>query len=227
MRGRQAADAGIDGVRIGDVAEGEEILDRRRVDPPGEFGQGQQAAELGGEGESAIRQQRVMQRLLAQPVARQQQLAAVAVVEGEGEHAGKPLDAIGAPLLPGVQNGLGVRAGAIAMAELLQLGAHRLVIVDLAVEADDDGAALIGHRLMAASQIDDRQPAMAEGEMRLEMEAVPVRPAMRHGIGHPANPPGIRDPRIQRMKQAGYAAHEKHSPVAPAGRLASMMRLHS
>ena len=168
-----------------------------------------------------------MQRLLTQTVARQQQLTAITIVQREGEHAGEALDAIDAPLLPGMQDGLGIRACPVAMTELFQLGTYGLMIVDLAVEADDDGAALIGHGLLAAGDIDDGQPAMAEGEVRFEMKTVPVRAAMSHRIGHPANPPSRRDVRIQRMKKAGHAAHNNATPTAPTPHIGCQMRWHS
>ena len=44
--------------------------------------------------------------------------------------------------------------------------AQRAVVVDLAVEDDPARAVLVGHRLRAAGEVDDRQPAMAEATRR-------------------------------------------------------------
>jgi hypothetical protein len=44
----------------------------------------------------------------------------------------------------------------------LELGPHRRVVVDLAVERDPDRLVLVGERLMPAGEIDDAQAAVRE-----------------------------------------------------------------
>ena len=66
---------------------------------------------LGAEPQGAVAM-RVEQRLLAQPVAGDQQPAAPAVPEREGEHAAQPVDAVVAEVLVEVDDHLGVAAGA-------------------------------------------------------------------------------------------------------------------
>jgi hypothetical protein len=64
----------------------EELVDRERIevvaDPAGRGERGQ----LRGEGEAAARRLRVEERLLAEPVAGDQQLALAGVPDREGEH---------------------------------------------------------------------------------------------------------------------------------------------
>ena len=57
---------------------------------------------------------------------------------------------------------------------LAQLG----VVVDLAVEDDDDGAVLVGHRLRAAGDVEDREPPVAEADAVADVEAVAVGAAV-------------------------------------------------
>ena len=48
------------------------------------------------------------------------------------------------------------------MTAALQLGPQLAVIVDLAVLDDDDAAVLVGERLVAAVEVDDREAAGGE-----------------------------------------------------------------
>ena len=73
MPRRQAANGGIDGRRLRHVAEGQEVIQRHRIEAARQLGQRRQPADLRGEGEATIRQPGVVQRLFAQRVARQQQ----------------------------------------------------------------------------------------------------------------------------------------------------------
>ena len=52
--------------------------------------------------------------------------------------------------------------GAVAMAFGLELFPQLGLVVELAVVGDPDRAVLVGHRLGAAGDVDDRQPAMSE-----------------------------------------------------------------
>ncbi len=106
----------------------------------------------------AVGQQRVVQRLDAEPVAREEQRLLVAVPQREREHAAEALDAALAPRLPRVHDHFGVAARAEGVPERRQLGDQLLIVVDLAVEDDDDAAVLVVQRLLAGRQVDDRQP---------------------------------------------------------------------
>ena len=168
-----------DRARLGHVAEREVVLDRaagrcRARSPPCA------SSDFSSEPKTSVpsRQQRVVQRLDAEAVARQEQRLLVAVPQREREHAAEALDAVLAPRLPGVHDDLGVAARAEDVAERLQLGDQLLVVVDLAVEDDDDAAVLVEQRLLAGREVDDRQAAVAEADARLDVKAAFVGAAM-------------------------------------------------
>ena len=91
----------------------------------------------------------------AEPVAGQQQPAARAVPDREGEHAAQPLDQPLPFVLVKVDDHFGVALSAETMAAGLQPGAELLIVVDLAVKDDLDGAVFVADRLVAAGQVDD------------------------------------------------------------------------
>ena len=138
----------------------------------------QQRLQLGAEEQRAVAQHRVEHRLDAQPVAGEEQRLLVAVPEREREHAAEARHALLAPGLPGVDDHLGVAAGAEDVAQRLQLGHQLLEVVDLAVEDDADAAVLVEQRLLAGGDVDDRQPAMAEADARLDVDAALVGAAV-------------------------------------------------
>src|SRR4029434_3690002 len=53
------------------------------------------------------------------------------------------------------------------------------MVVNLAVENDPTGSVLVGHRLVSASSIDDRQTPMSERSRRVVEHAVAIGTAMR------------------------------------------------
>lgn len=85
---------------------------------------------------------RVIQRLDAQAVAHQQQVAVAAIEDGEGEHPGQVLATTLAPLQIGVQDHLGIAAGAELMSGPAQPLAQGIVVVHLA--GVDEGDLLAG-----------------------------------------------------------------------------------
>ena len=64
---------------------------------------------------------------------------------------------------------------------------QRLVIVDLAVEHDQDVAVLVRDRLVPAGQVDDAEPPHAEADPALDERAPVVRAAMADRVAHPAD----------------------------------------
>ena len=61
---------------------------------------------------------------------------------------------------------------------------QRGVVVDLAVEDRPDRAVLVGERLMAAGQVDDRQPPEPQCGMVVAIVARVVRPAVDEPVHH-------------------------------------------
>src|ERR1700722_11756084 len=81
------------------------------------------------------------------------------------------------------------------MTKPYQLGHRLAVIVDFTVEDDPDIASLVIEWLLAASDINDRQPAMTQPDARLQQEAIAVGSAMGDGIVHRGQHAGIDRPR--------------------------------
>ena len=70
------------------------------------------------------------------------------------------------------------------MSPAFELLAELAEVVDLAVEDDPDRLLGVGHRLMAAGQIDNRQSAKAEAERTRDVHALIVRPTVGDGPTH-------------------------------------------
>src|SRR5947207_4739311 len=102
-----------------------------------------ESGELAGEGEESPLGGGIIQRFLAEPVARQKQTGAAPVIDREGEHAVEAQRQILAPLLPAMDEdfGIGMMRGK-PMAAAHQLPTQFGVIVELAVEHDADLAVL-------------------------------------------------------------------------------------
>src|SRR5712691_5603825 len=86
MAGRQAGNSRIDGARGSYVTEAEEIMYCQGIHIETQARDGKDRFELGAESDSAVLLCDI-KRLDAQGVARQGQLAGVAVPDGHGEHA--------------------------------------------------------------------------------------------------------------------------------------------
>ena len=172
----------------------------------------EQRLDLAGEEQAAgLRRARVVERLDAEVVAVQHELAAAPVLpgaaqvgDGERPHAVEARGAGGAPLLVGVDDDLAVAVRAEGVAGGLELGAQLAVVVDLAVVDEPDGLVLVGHRLVPALAVDDAQAAVAEADGRRLEGAGVVGAAMHDGGGHaPEKLP------VGRAGEAEDAAHER------------------
>ena len=193
VRGRKLVDPLEEGARAGDETQGQVLVERAQVElRPGRLGAaaGEDRLDLGGE-EEAPAVETPVQGLLAEAVARQQELAAPHVPDGKGEHAAQLVDHALAAVLVEMENDLGVAAGLEEMAAADELAPQLAVVVDLAV-ADDPGAGvLVGDRLMPARQVDDREAAHGEAGLAEEHGALIVRPAVDQGVVHPLERFGI------------------------------------
>ena len=93
--------------------------------------------DLAGEKQRAVGAAAVVQRLDAEHIPRTEQHPGAAVPQRKREHPAQPGQQLAAPLLPSVQQDLGVGAGGKGVAQRRQLGGQRTVVVDFAVENDD------------------------------------------------------------------------------------------
>src|SRR5262249_11137331 len=117
-----------------------------------------------------------------------------------------------APLLVAVHEHFGVAViRAESMTARHELGPQPAMVVDFAVEGDDDGAILVLHGLRGCcSQIDNREPAMTEGDLAVagEPAVAAIRSAMSHYGGH-AFDQGTIDHAATVRQQTRYSAHSE------------------
>ncbi len=131
---------------------------------------------------------RIIERLDAEPVARQRHRAGVAFVDREGEHAVKPLDAGLAPFVERLEHHLGVAMREEVVAGRDQLFAQFRIVVDAAVEDDGQAERRVDHRLAGLfRQVDDLQPPVPEGDAPLRDDAAAVGAARRKRFCHPCH----------------------------------------
>src|SRR5579859_23400 len=110
----------------------------------------QQRLDLRGKG-NAIRGGGVIERLLAQAIARKKERPPSSVPQRKREHAVKPVEAALAPALIAGKQRLRVGSGRKTATRGLEFVAKGLMIIDLAVVTQDRGPRGVGHRLMATA----------------------------------------------------------------------------
>src|SRR6185312_6944533 len=215
MMGRgKLENALINAARIGNITKGKIIIDGRAIEALIDHGMHEQRFQLGSEDDIPAADDTIVKRLLSQAVAREKENVAVAVVQREGEHAAKSLDAIAAPLLPGMDDHLGVAPCAEAVAGTLEFRNQLLEIVDFAVENDCDRMVLVEHRLLAMGDVDNGEPAVTKADAAIDVESRSVRPAMGKGIGHPHQQRAVDRAGGAEIENAGNAAHAMNRSVS-------------
>src|SRR5262249_39878281 len=138
--------------------------------------------DLRPEGEDRGRT-RVVQRLDAVAVARQQQRALMPVPQRQREHAVEAQERPLAPFPEGVKDDFRVAGRAELIAQRLELDAQLAEIIDFAVVGYRVAAVRGRHRLMPGRrQVDDRQAPMSEAERAVDELALAVRPAMADAV---------------------------------------------
>ncbi|MCY1293388.1 hypothetical protein D9M70_426470 [compost metagenome] len=158
-------------------------IQRHRVDARVHPAAGQQRRQARGEAQARVVAAQV-QRLDAEAVAGEEQGLAVALPDGEGEHAVEFRQQRGAPGVIALEQHLGVAVGMEAVAERLQFGAQFRVVVEGAVEGQGEAQVGVDHRLRrGVGQLHDLQPAVAEGDRGLGVEAPGVGAAGGHVVG--------------------------------------------
>jgi hypothetical protein len=146
----------------------------------------QQRFDLAAEVETAF-PLRIVERLLAGAVAREEQRPLRLVPQRNAEHAAQAPEGIFSPLFVGVDDRLGITGGRETMAERFELRAQLEVVVDLAVEDDPDRAGLVVDRLAAAGKVDDAQSPHAQADARLHVDSLVVRPPVPDDFAHAVN----------------------------------------
>src|SRR5580692_4397056 len=150
--------------------------------------------------------QRIMQRLLAHPVTRQQQQFAAVIVQGNGEHASQFLHALGPHFLIQVKDNFSIRMGVKAMTATFKLLAQLRKVIDFSVKNDPQARVFVVNRLSPAGKVNDTQAAHPESYGALRVDALVVRTAVNNGLTHPADVFGINYFSLP-ADHAGYSAH--------------------
>src|SRR5262249_16442890 len=123
------------------------------------------ATELTREGEEAWAPS-IIERLLAEPVARKEELLPILVINRKGKHAVQPFRQSSPPFFVAVDEncGSGVRR-AENMTPPHELSPQLQVIIDLTVEDDRDRAILVPKRLVTTVDIDNGETTMTKINM--------------------------------------------------------------
>ena len=187
----------------GHVPEGQELDERTRRDP----GRARQHAEDGlrlGREEEPIAILAVIQRLLADAIARQHQPTPRRIPDGNGKHPAHLLESSLAEFRVERGNHLGVGRGREPAATAPQLVAQLHVVVDLAVLHHGDAAAVDGNRLVPACGIDDAQARGRQRRRAAGRRAGIVRTAMTQRRDH-----------LERVRRINRRAAERDVPGNP------------
>ena len=137
----------------------------------------EQRLGLGREAEiAAVRREE--ERPHSEAIPRQKELLALPIPDREREVAVQTLEEGRPPLLVRVGDHLRIRLRREAVAERLELLAQLDVVVDLAVLHHPEAPALVGDRLVATVEVDDREPRVRHPEAAVEIEPDAVRTAM-------------------------------------------------
>jgi hypothetical protein len=204
---RQLADAGEHRARRDRGPKRQGLIEADRIEGPRQVGRaGEDRLDLAAEDHLAVALG-VVERPHPDPIASQDQAALGAIPQREGPLAVHPIEGVLAPLLPGVEDDLGVALGAEAVAGGDELRAQLDVVEDLAVEDDPQSLVLVGHRLLAAGQIDDRQAGVGQPGARVAVGPELVGPAVVHRPQHPGQSRGLGSRAVAQRDQTGDATH--------------------
>src|SRR5207302_11169664 len=113
----------------------------------------------------------VDERLLPDPITREQETPLLRVPKGESEHAVQMLDTGVAVVLVQVDDDLCVALRCETMTPLQERVSELLIVVDLAVQDDDDRSILVEDRLITRLEVDHAQTLDSEPEPVFEMDA--------------------------------------------------------
>ena len=217
MSGGQFRDSGEGRQRVRHVPQAEERRNPALVQPARKAVQRKQRAQLRAERDPVGRHP-VAQGLDTNAIAGQHQPLGAGVPQSDGEHPPQSPDEVVPYFFVEVDDRLGIAPRTEAMAAGDQVATQLVMIVDLAVENDLDRAVLIPDRLLPAGDIDDREPAHAERDLRSDEVPAIVGSAMDDRVAHGAHgATGRFGPELPPRK-ARNAAHRATPPSSPLAR---------
>lgn len=183
----QFLDPRDDAIVVGNITERDKILDRRQIRLLPQQRVAKKPLKLRRKGDRAVGQSHEVQRLHAQPVAREEQASAPVIVDRKGEHAVQPRKALRSPLPPRGDDHLCIAARPEPVPPVLQLGTQLAEIVDFTVIGERDRLVVARHRLRAALDVDDREAEMTKADAGRGPFTRTVGTAMRHRVQHRAD----------------------------------------
>ena len=192
------------------------MVERHRV----ERGVDPAAGEQGGQGRGEAQGAGLLgdvEGLDAEAVAGEHEPPAVALGDGEREHADEPVDEPLAPRVVGLEDDLGVGGGEEAVARRGELLAELAVVVDAAVEDDREAEVGVHHGLAPrGGQVDDAQAAVAERRGSLGPQAARVGPPVAHGRGHAVDGRDVGRPIPAQLARDPAHGREARRSAGPA-----------
>ena len=184
--GREFADVFVDRQRRWRIAEPQKKVHRHRIHLRPRVVRRQDGPDFRAEIQLAISDP-VIDQLDAHRVARDDQPPLFHVPDCHAEHAVQVIENVEAPFLVAVDDDLRVRLGAEPVAGTFEFGTQFPVVINLAVKNDPHGLFRIGHRLVAAGQVNDRKPPETKAERAVKKITLVVRAAMKNRLRHPAD----------------------------------------
>ncbi|HMJ54924.1 MAG TPA: hypothetical protein VK540_22765, partial [Polyangiaceae bacterium] len=140
-----------------------------------------QCLDLGAEAE-LTRSPCIKERLLAGAISREKKPSSWIVPDTQRKHPIKARNDAFAPCPVSLDDDFSVGTGPKGVAARLELAAELMVIVDLAIERDDDLPIVASHGLRPGfRQIQNREAAMTEKPAVTPYHAAPVRTAVSDG----------------------------------------------
>ncbi len=222
--GFDLTDAVPDGV-TGRLDHGEKFPQTVEPDPAAGQRMGKDRLGLGAE-QHAVRGRMVVERLDAHAVADHDELVLAAVPQREGVHAVEALGERVTPFEVAAQHHLRVGSGGETMPPVREFTAEFGEVVGLSrVDERDRAVGGFGaHRLPAAGQVDDGEPAVAERRGPLRPDAAVVRPTAGHRLGHRIQGRPLGAEIAGEGDPAGDAAHTQPPESGPPGDPATTSR---
>ncbi len=193
--------------RLRHVAEGEVLAEGDRVELAGDPRMLEDALQCRGEQHLAT-YPGIEQRLLAGPVARQQEHAGAVIPDAETEHAIELTHGIGTAGQVERKNRLDVALGAVRVVG--ELGADVECVVDLAIALQPDLLAGRGEGLVGPLvQVDDAQPLRAKDGVGVGQRSPAIRAAVTQCLAHEVENLGMAQDCAALRDHAVDAAHQR------------------
>jgi len=213
----------------GDISKLKELTERTVVEFARPRAKWLQTAELRCKCEDSLVEKKI-ERLDSGAIPNQQKTLLEAIPDRESEHSDKTFDRCDSPERIRFQQDLRVARAPELNAVRRELGPNLPEVIDFTVEYGRVATVRRDHRLVSGgTQVDDRQPAMAEAERRriahVFPRAVVIRPPMREVLQPKIERPGKLAQSGAWTIVADYSAHLALLPESHCGRFGRMQRL--